>query len=131
MPQLVKGGKWVFGWAIVGQNGEIRIPPAALAEYGFQFGERMLILRGSRCSGGFGIGRPEMLAQARIPLQTRTFGQGTVGEKGQVVLPPEAGVKPGQRLLVVCGSNLALAFLRCGPIYEAALCHPEIEAFVT
>jgi len=27
MPQLVKGRKWVFGWVVVGQQGEVRIPP--------------------------------------------------------------------------------------------------------
>jgi len=29
MPQLVKGGKWVFGWVIVGFQGELTIPPEA------------------------------------------------------------------------------------------------------
>jgi len=73
MPQLVKGGKWVFGWAVVGPGGGIRIPPQAYAEYGFQPGERVLFLHGSQRSGGFGIGRPETLAQAQIPLPRRAF----------------------------------------------------------
>jgi len=29
MPQLAKGGKWVFGWVVLGQNYELSIPPAA------------------------------------------------------------------------------------------------------
>ena len=36
MPQLVKGGKWVFGWIVVGRLKKIRIPPEAYNEYGFQ-----------------------------------------------------------------------------------------------
>jgi len=53
MPQLVKGGKWVFGWTVVSSAGEVRIPPEAYAEYGFpsatgfQNGERLLVVRGS------------------------------------------------------------------------------------
>ncbi len=129
MPQLVKGGKWIFGWCVVGLAGEIQIPPEAYAEYGFQSGESVLFLRGSQRSGGFGIGRRERLAQAQIPLQRRAFGQGMLDGTGQVALPPEAGVKSGERLLVVRGSGLALGFLQRGPIYEEALSHPEIETF--
>ncbi|MBU2610285.1 MAG: hypothetical protein KJ606_04990 [Chloroflexi bacterium] len=129
MPQLTKGGKWVFGWAIVGPGGGIRIPPQAYAEYGFQPGEPVFFLRGSRRSGGFGIGRRERLAQAQIPLPRRAFGQGTLDETGQVALPPEAGVKSGDRLLVVRGSGLALGFLQRGPIFEEAHKYPEVEIF--
>ena len=36
MPQLAKGGKWVFGWVLVGPHGEVTIPPEAWDEYGLQ-----------------------------------------------------------------------------------------------
>jgi len=129
MPQLVKGGKWVFGWVIVNPGGEVQIPPEAFAEYGFQPGERVLFLRGSRRSGGLGIGRCERLAQSPISQQSRTIGQGTIRPAGQVALPPEAGLQPGERLLVVRGSGAALGFVQRGPIYEEALKHPEVETF--
>jgi hypothetical protein len=51
MPQLVKGGKWVFGWVIVGRQREMQIPPEANAEYGFQTGDQVFLLPGSRRSG--------------------------------------------------------------------------------
>ncbi len=128
MPQLAKGGKWVFGWCVVRLNGEIRIPPVAYAEYGFQPGESVIIIRGSRRSGGFGIGRPAKLANS--PLGSRFIVHATLGADGQVTLPPEAGVQPGERLLSVRGSGLALGFLQRGPIYEEALNHSEIELFM-
>jgi hypothetical protein len=127
MPQLVKGGKWVFGWCIVGPAGEIRIPPEAYTEYGFQPRESVIITRGSRRSGGFGIGKREKLAIS--PLKPRFTGQTTIGTDGCVGLPPEAGIQPGERLLAVRGSGLALGFLQRGPIYEEALKHPGIETF--
>jgi len=77
MPQLVKGRKWGFGWVVVGQQGEVRIPPETYSEY-----------------------RPKTLA-----------------------------IQPGERLLAVRGSGLALGFLQQGPMYEEALLHPEIEVF--
>jgi hypothetical protein len=53
MPQLTKGGKWVFGWCVVGLDGEIQIPPEAYIEYGFQPDETVVITLGSRHSGGY------------------------------------------------------------------------------
>jgi hypothetical protein len=67
MPQLVKGGKWVFGWVIVGQRREIQIPPEACAEYGFQTGGRVLLLSGSRRSGGSALGGTRRLLKPKYP----------------------------------------------------------------
>ena len=129
MPQLVKGGKWVFGWVIVGAGGEVLIPLAAFAEYDFRPGETVLITCGSRRSGGFGIGRQEKLENS--PLQSRFIGQAVVGADERVMLPVAAGIRPGERLLAVRGSGLALGFLQRGPIVEEALKHTEIETFVS
>ncbi len=57
MPQLEKGGKWVFGWVMVWEQGEILIPPEACVEYGFEPGEALVLTRGSQPSGGFGPGK--------------------------------------------------------------------------
>jgi hypothetical protein len=127
MPQLAKGGKWVFGWTIVSPTGEISIPPEAYIEYGFQPGETVVFLPGSRRSRGFGIGKQEKLAGS--VLQTRLVGQAMIDPNGKVAIPVAIGVQPGERLLVVRGSGLALGFLQCGPIYEEAQKHREIETF--
>jgi hypothetical protein len=127
MPQLAKGGKWVFGWVVVGKNCEISIPPEAYTEYGFQLGETVLIMRGSRRSGGIALGRVEKLMNS--PLRSRFIGQTTMGDGQRATLPPEAGILPGERLLVVRGSGLALSFLQRGPIYDEAIRRPEIEIF--
>ena len=42
MPQLSKGGKWIFGWVVVDDTRKIRIPPEAFGEYGFRMGEGVL-----------------------------------------------------------------------------------------
>ena len=130
MPQLVKGGKWVFGWVVVGGHREITVPPEAYAEYGFRAGEPVFFLHGSRRSGGFSIGRLAKLEQSQVPIRQRAFAQGEIGAGGQIDLPSEACVQAGDRLLAVRGSGLALGFLTQGPIYEEAVKHPEIETFI-
>jgi hypothetical protein len=126
MPQLAKRGKWVFGWVVVGPQGEITIPPEAYHEYGFRTGDEVIFLRGSRRSGGFGIGRVE-----KIPalFEKRILARKRMARQGRVNLPPATGAQPGDRLLAVRGSGLALGLLARGPIYEEALKHPELEVF--
>ncbi|MBN1139019.1 MAG: hypothetical protein JXM73_20710 [Anaerolineae bacterium] len=129
MPQLVKGGKWVFGWAIVGRQGELAIPPEAWEEYGFQAGEEADFLPGSRTSGGFGLSAPRLLVQMAEPLRARVLARGCIGEDGRLLVPPAVGMRPGDRLLAVRGSGHALGFVGRGPIYDKALKHPELEIF--
>ena len=129
MPQMNKGGKWVFGWCVVGPSREIRIPPAALVEYGFRANEAVFYLRGSRRSGGFSVGRPEKLNGSAGLILRRSMGQGVVKAEGRIALPPEADIQPGKRLLAVRGSAYAVLFAAGGPIYMRALNHPEIETF--
>jgi hypothetical protein len=126
MPQLEKRGKWVFGWAVVQAGKKITVPPEAYHEYGFQAGDEIVFTRGSRRSGGFGIGRAD-----KIPalLKKRVLAQGRMGRHGRVVLPPEVSVQVGDRLLAVRGSGYALGFLAQGPIYETALRHSELVVF--
>ena len=126
MPQLVKGGKWIFGWVVVQPGIKIIIPPEAYREYGFQAGEEIVFTRGSRRSGGFGIGRADKLPPL---LKKRVLAQGRMGRHGRVVLPPEVGVQVGDRLLAGRGSGYALGFVAQGPIYKEALKHPELEVF--
>jgi hypothetical protein len=130
MPQLVKGGKWVFGWVIVGQQGELAIPPEAWHEYGFRTGDEVTFLPGSRRSGGLGLSTHRLLAQMAGPLQSRSLARTQIGENGQLVVPPTVGIQPGARLLVVRGSGRALGFVTRGPIYDEALKHPELESFL-
>jgi hypothetical protein len=130
MPQLVKGGKWVFGWVIVGPHRTLPIPPQAFEEYGFQIREPVAFLRGSQRSGGFSVGRLEKLVRGRFPLQSCIIDQGEIGEAGLIEIPPAVEIQPGDRLLVVRGSGLALGFIAKGPVYQEALKHPEIETFL-
>jgi hypothetical protein len=129
MPQLVNGGKWVFGWVVVGRQGELTIPPEARGEYGLQPGEEAVFVHGSRSSGGFGLSTARLLAQMAGPVRLHVLARGHIGEDGQLVLPPTVGTRTGDRLLAVRGSGRALGFVARGPIYDEARKHPELEVF--
>lgn len=132
MPRLVKGGKWTYGWVVIGPGGEITIPPEALREYGFQAGDEAIFTSGSRRSGGFGISTPKLMAAVSERLKgatLRVLGRGRFGEDGRVTVPPEAGVKRGDRLLTVRGSRYGLGFVAKGPIYKEAVKYPGLDVF--
>ncbi len=87
---------------------------------------------GSRRSGGSGLSTPGLMAAVSERLAGATIGvlgRGQFGEGGRVTVPPEVGVKPGDRLLAVRGSRYGLGFVARGPIYEEALKHTNLEIF--
>jgi hypothetical protein len=154
MPQLVKGGKHTYGWSTVSEGGRIAVPQEAMDEYGFKEYDKVILMSGSRRSGGFAMSTPGLLAGS--PLSTvldgfsrlRTFQmrQGTVvkaggraycwtmiEEGGYITLPldtlREYQILSGDRLLTVRGSGLALGFAVKGPIVDEAATHPELEVF--
>jgi bifunctional DNA-binding transcriptional regulator/antitoxin component of YhaV-PrlF toxin-antitoxin module len=154
MPQLVKGGKYVFGWSRTADSGRIAIPPEALTEYGFKPGDEVVLLSGSKRSGGFGIATAGRLSRLRLsqvvrgpsdpsehPLpEAKTTGsrmrrlcQTEIDRRGYISLPQETleecRIKAGDLLLVVRGSHLALGFAARGPIVEEAAKHGELEVF--
>jgi len=154
MPQLVKGGKYVYGLSKIGKTGAIVIPPESKEEYGFEDGDRVIILSGSRKSGGFGVTKSSILqktslarilqdipslASYRIPEAETIENKGRwlcwsiIKTGGYIQLPVETlskySLEPGDFLAVGRGSNLALSFIARGVILKEALKHPELELF--
>ena len=73
MPRLVKGGKWTFGWVVVGSEGKITIPPNAWREFGFRAKSEAIFVPGSRRSGGFSVSTPKLMDEASTKLGGNTF----------------------------------------------------------
>jgi hypothetical protein len=153
MPQIVKGGKYVFGWAVVGPRGEVPVPPEAWTEYNLTASQPAFLMAGSRTSGGFSLVKPAMLqaspigdvlerhpALARFDIPegeamqdgTRLYAWVTL-QDGQITVPVETlahfGVEPGGRLLVIRGSSLGVSFIVRGPVVAEAQRHPTVEVF--
>jgi hypothetical protein len=153
MPQLVKGGKHVFGWCVLSANGRLRVPPEALAEYGFPSDGEVILITGSQTSGGFGLTTSVRLAKSKIgPGLANALRTGSIDEHGErmirlqgrtcwltslldgyVLLSKPAlqyyALQPGDRLLAVRGSGLAIGFICKGPIVQEAQKHPELVQY--
>jgi hypothetical protein len=153
MPQLVKGGKYVFGWSKVGYGGRIVIPPEAFSEYHFMTYKCGILIPGSKTSGGFGLTTLESLKNSHLSgildrcpeLAEFQVSEGEAVEchgktycwvtlhGNSIVVPIETlekyGITSDDHILSARGSHLALGFLVRGPIVEEAKKHPEIEFF--
>jgi bifunctional DNA-binding transcriptional regulator/antitoxin component of YhaV-PrlF toxin-antitoxin module len=154
MPQLVRGGKYVYGWSKVTDRGRIAMPPEAMDEYGLKGHDKVILMSGSRRSGGIAVTTPGLLGGSplsavlrRFPrLRTFQMPEGrvvrvegrplcwtSIQEDGSITLPDETlreyEIVPGDRLLTVRGSGLALGFALKGPLVDEALTHAEIEVF--
>jgi len=66
MPQLAKGGKYVFGWSIIGKDGGILLPEEARYEYQLEPGERVILMPGSNTSGGFSISKKSRIERSKL-----------------------------------------------------------------
>jgi hypothetical protein len=148
--QLVKGGKHTFGWSAVIAPGPIAIPAEAVVEYGLSEGDRLIVVPGSRTSGGFGLTMPKHVGRSitggvveeHQELEKFRIPEGEVVEhrgrpfcwvqlrRGAVRLSAQTlvryGIRIGDRLLMIRGSGLALGFAVRGPIVREARNHGEL-----
>ncbi|MFX1407559.1 MAG: hypothetical protein ACFFBW_11435 [Promethearchaeota archaeon] len=154
MPQLVKGGKYIFGWTIIKENGKIKIPEEAYFEYNFDKDKNGILISGRKTSGGFGLSSRGLMEKSPIGKLLESFAELTNHQlkEGEIVKIKEKKyswitifkdksfiisesalksfkIKINQKLLTGRGSGLALAFIVKGPIYEEAKKHPEIPTF--
>ena len=154
MPQIVKGGKNVFGWSLVGNDGKIVIPPEAFEEYLFKEDARAILIPGSNTSGGFGLSSRRILKESImneileknpiladyktsegeiIKIKRKKFCWVSIQKDGSIILPQMTmkgyDIKAGDYLLSVRGSNFAIGFVARGPIFHEAKKHEEIKEF--
>jgi len=158
MPQLVKGGKYIFGWTIINNDRLVRIPDEAFVEYNFNKDEEIILMSGSRTSGGFSLIKKDALETSEIgqylkdsigyQSESGTFSipRFTIITSGRKliywsVLEDEksfrlsneylelSGLRTGSKLLVGRGSGLGPAFIEKGTIYVEALKHKNIVEY--
>ena len=157
MPQLVKGGKYVFGWASIKRQEYIRIPDEAFDEYKFIENQEVILMSGSKSSGGFSINRPESILASKpgqrimdllgYRKEPGTFSSNRLEvihhgdrwfcwtnlEDGDLRLSNELirllELNTGNKLLVGRGSGIGPAFLARGKIYQEALKHKYLLEF--
>ena len=53
MPQMNKGGKFIFGESVIRPDGRVQFPPQAIAEYHIASEGKVYLFTGSRITDGF------------------------------------------------------------------------------
>ena len=71
MPQMNKGGKFIYGQSVIHTDGRLRFPPQAAEEYLIASEEKVYLFTGSKTTGGFCVtrrGHPAVLKNGGDPL---------------------------------------------------------------
>ena len=66
MPQMNRGGKFIFGRSLVHEDGTVRLPDQAAEEYGLTAGSRVYLFTGSKVTGGFCVTRKGLLEPSKL-----------------------------------------------------------------
>jgi hypothetical protein len=145
MPQLGKGGKFVFGKSLIRDGFLIQFPPQAASEYGIAAEGKVYLFTGSKSTGGFCVTRMGLLYPSKIgnilkdtpallhyalregefvPYKGRFYCWVRISPEGRIALPADTAaflhVTPGMELLSIRSSNIAFVMGAKGPLLEMA-----------
>jgi hypothetical protein len=128
---MTKGGKYIFGWSEIGENGELIFPIMALEEYKLKKEDYIYIVSGSKQTGGFCVLTEPLLSNSKLKnileenpnLADRSLREGELilykGRKYAWLtlkdnsihlsdqLMKDLEIKVGDRLLSIRSSNIA------------------------
>lgn len=147
MPQMNKGGKFIFGQSCIGSGGEVVIPAQAVGEYQIMCEGKVYLFTGSRSTGGFCVTRRGLLEPSRLghilretpallhytsrpgeflPYKGRSYCWTEISQEGALILTPEMmdflHLGTGMRLLSIRSSDIAFTMGAKGPLLERAEC---------
>ena len=66
MPQMNKGGKFIFGKSLIRDDLTVHLPPQALTEYSAAKEEKVYLFTGSKVTGGFCVTRKGLLEPSKL-----------------------------------------------------------------
>ena len=66
MPQLSKGGKYIFGWSVIKDDLSAQLPTKAIEEYCITSEGKVFLISGSKQTGGFVVSKKGLLYNSKI-----------------------------------------------------------------
>lgn len=154
MPQLKKRGKFVFGWSLINNDKQVKIPKQAFDEYGLKDCNKVILISGSKRTGGFCVSGRTMIERSDLSglfrqnplLHDYKISEGEfVKYKGRLYcwinlnqdlitlsnnILKILDLKIGDKLLSIRGSDIAFVMGVKGPLIERAnLSDKEIEIY--
>ena len=155
MPQMNKGGKFIFGKSLIREDLTIALPPQALEEYNAASERKLYLFTGSKVTGGFCVTRKGLLEQSKLchiltdnpELQNYKTAEGDfikykgrsycwikVSDDGVIQLSDDImkflDLQVGMELLSIRSSDIACTMGAKGPLLDKAKNYDdEIKVF--
>lgn len=146
MPQMNKGGKFIFGQSEIRSDYKIMLPPQAVNEYDISREGKIYLFTGSKSTGGFCVTRKELLLHSKIgnilrdnpelsgyslpPLEFvkykgRSYCWTNICDGATIILNEKTAdfleIEIGMKLLSIRSSDIAFTMGAKGPLIEKAL----------
>lgn len=155
MPQMNKGGKFIFGESLIRENGVLHFPEQAISEYGITVEGKIYLFTGSKSTGGFCVTRKGLLEPSKlghilretpelrdytslsgefIKFKGRFYTWIDISEEGNIKLTGEMmsflQITHGMKLLSIRSSDIAFTMGAYGRLMEESMKHEsEIPVF--
>ena len=145
MPQMNKGGKFVFGKSLVRDDLTVNIPEQAISEYDITSEKKVYLISGSKKTGGFIVTRKGLLYSSKIgnilkdnpdlcnysleegkfiKYKGRLYCWIAISDSGAIQLTEDLmnilDISIGARLLAIRSSDIAFSMGAKGPLLEKA-----------
>lgn len=145
MPQMNKGGKFIFGKSRIRNDLTIHLPTQALTEYNATTEGKVYLFTGSKVTGGFCVTRKGLLESSKlkhiltdnpalqnyqttegefIKYKGRSYCWVNISENGVIQLHQQMldflNLKIGMELLSIRSSNIAFTMGATGPLLKRA-----------
>ena len=145
MPQMNKGGKFIFGKLLIRDDLTIHLPTQALTEYNATAEGKVYLFTGSKVTGGFCVTRKGLLEPSKlghiltdnpallnyqtaegefIKYKGRSYCWINISENGIIQLNQQIldflNLKIGMELLSIRSSDIAFTMGATGPLLERA-----------
>lgn len=145
MPQMNKGGKFIFGKSLIRDDGTVQFPAQAIQEYDLTAEGKIYLFTGSKVTGGFCVTRKGLLAPSKLghiltetpqlldytipegrfaPYKGRSYCWVKITESGKVLLTKKMleflNIASGTMLLSIRSSDIAFTMGAKGPLLEKA-----------
>lgn len=150
MPQMNKGGKFIFGKSVIRPNGELQLPERAICEYDITAECRIYLFTGSKSTGGFCVTRKGLLEPSKlghilsetpelrdytsdpgsfIRYKGRSYAWTEISGDGKIVLTDAMmaflNLEAGMKLLSIRSSDIAFTMGAYGRLVEESLKHED------
>lgn len=148
MPQMNKGGKFIYGKSLIREDGVMQLPDQAIREYDITLDGKVYLFTGSKSTGGFCVTRKGLLAPSKLghilektpALRDYTAEQGDfirykgrfyawmeISGDGKIVFSDAIlaflKIETGMKLLSIRSSDIAFTMGAYGRLVEESMKH--------